>query len=299
MSRPRRFLLTGGVLTVLLALVAVASRGHRPGGGGGGEGGHVPLLLGEYLGVMMLVLMLIVTVLTGYGLASDRRRKALAGRTNWRRMLTGMLTVLVALAVGLLFTRNLTQRTTPVVQPPAGIGGQPLGTTVQRGQTSEPRQPRRESADVRWLTALLLGSLLVGAAVAAAFAVRHRRTDRDELEAEAALARALDEVLADTLDDLRAEGDPRTAVIHAYARMERTFAAYRVPRVPAEAPLEYVARVLDSLSVSGYAVRRLTLLFERAKFSTHEVDEGMKEEAIETLAAVRAELEAGHEAAAA
>ena len=99
-------------------------------------------------------------------------------------------------------------------------------------------------------------------------------------------------MLADTLDDLRQERDPRKAVISAYARMERTFAAYRVPRDPAEAPLEYMARALDRLSVSGAAVRRLTLLFERAKFSPHVVDRGMKDEAIETLAALRSELEA-------
>jgi hypothetical protein len=110
---------------------------------------------------------------------------------------------------------------------------------------------------------------------------------------------ALDAVLADTLEDLYAEHDPRAAVIAAYARMEQTFAAYRVPRQEAETPLEYVARVLDSLRVSSWAVRRLTLLFERAKFSSHEVDTAMKQEAIATLAAVRAELEAGdHEAVA-
>jgi hypothetical protein len=45
-------------------------------------------------------------------------------------------------------------------------------------------------------------------------------------------------------------------------------------------------------------VRRLTLLFERAKFSSHEVDATMKEDAIATLASLRAELEADAEDAA-
>jgi hypothetical protein len=80
-------------------------------------------------------------------------------------------------------------------------------------------------------------------------------------------------------------------VIRTYARMETTFAAYGVPRDESEAPLEYLARVLDSLRVSAYSVRRLTQLFERAKFSPHEVDTGMKGEAIEALAGLRAELE--------
>jgi hypothetical protein len=108
---------------------------------------------------------------------------------------------------------------------------------------------------------------------------------------------ALDEVLADSLDDLRADPDPRSAVIRAYARMERTFAAYGVPRDEAEAPLEYMARALDRLSVSAFSVRRLTQLFSRAKFSPHEVDAAMKDEAIEALVGLRAELEHKQEAA--
>ena len=67
----------------------------------------------------------------------------------------------------------------------------------------------------------------------------------DDWEREAALSAALDEVLADTLDDLRAEQDPRRAVIRAFARMEKTFAAHGVAREPAETPREYVVRVLD------------------------------------------------------
>ena len=51
-------------------------------------------------------------------------------------------------------------------------------------------------------------------------------------------------------DEVGAERDPRRAVIRTYARMERTFAAYGVARESSEAPLEYLTRVLDLLSVS-------------------------------------------------
>ena len=104
-------------------------------------------------------------------------------------------------------------------------------------------------------------------------------------------------VLKDSLEDLHGELDLRTAVIRTYARMEQTFAAYGVPRQPAEAPLEYLARVLDRLQVSSSAVERLTKLFARAKFSTHAIDAGMKAEAIEALAGLRAELDHTAEAA--
>jgi hypothetical protein len=156
----------------------------------------------------------------------------------------------------------------------------------------------RQQTESDWLGAVILGSILLGLAAAFASAAAYRRSHGSFLEEEAALAAALDAVLADTLQDLYAERDPRTAVINAYARMEETFAAYRVPRDEAETSLEYVERALDRLHVSGWAVRRLSLLFERAKFSSHEVGTAMKDDAIETLASVRGELEAEREAAA-
>jgi hypothetical protein len=156
-----------------------------------------------------------------------------------------------------------------------------------------------QRGESQWLGWVVLGSMGIGLVAAFGTAAVYRRRHGEHVDQEAALAAALDAVLADTLEDLYAERDPRAAVIGAYARMEQTFAAYRVPRDEAETPLEYLARVLDRLQVSQWAVRRLTLLFERAKFSTHEVDAGMKDEAIETLAALRAELEADeHEAVA-
>ena len=79
-------------------------------------------------------------------------------------------------------------------------------------------------------------------------------------------------------------------MIAAYARLERVLAAHRLPRRPAEAPLEYLARMLDDLAVSPEAARRLTDLFERAKFSQHAVGREMKEEAIAALETVRDDL---------
>ena len=71
-------------------------------------------------------------------------------------------------------------------------------------------------------------------------AARWRRHDQE-------LALLLADVVEETLDDLRAERDPRKAVIAAYARLERALAAYGLPRRPSEAPEEYVARILGDL----------------------------------------------------
>ena len=126
------------------------------------------------------------------------------------------------------------------------------------------------------------------ATVAWWYAGRARKRARGELHTElaAAVAQAVDE----SLDDLRAEPDPRRAVIAAYARLERVLAAHGVPRKPAEAPMEYLGRMLAELSVSDRAARALTDLFERAKFSQHAVGAEMKDEAIDALQTVRNDL---------
>lgn len=289
-------MLSGAALTALLAVVAVASRAHKPGGGTSGGGAKVPPVLLDYLGVLALVSIVLGGAIAVFAMADNRRRKALAGETHWLRSAVSLVFVFGAVWLVLFFTRHLHHAR--VTGPQGAIG--PVATVPKgpTGITARTRLGKPPAASDNWLGAAVLGSVLLGLAIAITTAVAFRRTHALELDEEAALAAALDAVLADTLEDLYAERDPRTAVINAYARMEETFAAYRVPRGEAETSQEYVQRALDRLDVSGWAVRRLTLLFERAKFSAHEVDSTMKDDAIDTLASVRAELEAEHQAVA-
>jgi Domain of unknown function (DUF4129) len=156
--------------------------------------------------------------------------------------------------------------------------------------------PRRGYEPQFALVPVLIVVGLVGTAVVAlVISSRRRRRALGDRLAFAELAEALEEVLAESLDDLRAERDPRKAVVAAYARLERTLAAYGLPRRPAEAPAEYLARILAELEVSHRSIGRLTALFERAKFSQHEVDAGMKEEAIDALETTRDELREARE----
>ena len=126
----------------------------------------------------------------------------------------------------------------------------------------------------------------------AAWDLSHRARRRRLEPLAEPLVPALADVLEETLDDLRAEADPRRAVIAAYARMERALAAYGLPRNAAEAPDEYLQRIFADLEVSRRATSRLTALFTWAKFSSHDVAPEMKQEAIEALEAVREELRA-------
>ena len=75
-------------------------------------------------------------------------------------------------------------------------------------------------------------------------------------------------------------------------RMERALAASGLARAPAEAPDEYLVRVLADLPVSRGSAARLTALFAWARFSGHDVHPEMKDEAIDTLEQVQRELAA-------
>jgi hypothetical protein len=103
-------------------------------------------------------------------------------------------------------------------------------------------------------------------------------------------------MLDDTLEDLERDPDPRRAVIAAWARMERGLAAAGLPRRPSEAPFEYAGRVLRTALTPAAgplrpdSVHRLTGLFERAKFSHHDIGEADRGQAIAALRAVRQEL---------
>jgi hypothetical protein len=145
----------------------------------------------------------------------------------------------------------------------------------------------RRPAEFDWVFAAAVGGgILLTALVVFS---RRRRLAEDEGEG---VEEELVAVVSDTIDDLRNEADPRRAVIAAYARMERALARHGHPRHPSEAPFEYLSRVLLGLRVRAAAVRDLTELFERAKFSTHEIDEPMKDRAIAALISIREDLQA-------
>jgi hypothetical protein len=192
-----------------------------------------------------------------------------------------LVTFLVAMALLTIVVRSLAGSVGPRLHPPApqGAGG---------GDSSA--APAGYEPEFTVWPVLAVAALAGVAAVAWWLAARGRRQAREPLGTTP--AEALADVLAETLDDLRAERDPRRAVIAAYARMERALAASGLPRDPSEAPEEYLRRILSDLAVTGRAAARLTSLFAWARFSGHDVRPEMKDEAIETLEQVQHELAA-------
>ena len=171
---------------------------------------------------------------------------------------------------------------------------------AQQGQTHIRRPlplkalPARH-AHFQWPLALGLGALVLLGGVWVV--VRRGRRPEPGLHEEG-VEEELVRAIGSTIDDLRSERDARRAVIAAYANMERILASHGLARGRAEVPYEYLARVLRVLQVSESSVRSLTELFEYAKFSPHEIDQAMKEQAIESLVAVQEDLQIRQELAA-
>jgi hypothetical protein len=278
-ERLRAFLAVAGV-SALVAFVAVASRGNAPRLGEDAPVGRPPALIADYLATLALLIVPLGAVLLVWGMLQKRMTPARKGGMAMGSPLARLL-VFVAL-VGLAFwavahlSRNENGPRLPTVPT----------QTAQAGSGKDNQGPTE--ARFSWLAALTLGSIGLAFAVTFLIAARHRRRGLPPGLSQ----QLVQEVLEESLDDLRAEPDPRRAVIRTYARMERTFGAHGLPRRPFEAPLEYLERILAFVEASAHSARRLTQLFERARFSEHDVDPQMRDEAIEALIALREELAA-------
>ena len=277
------FLTALGVL-VALVVVAIAARGSIPVGEGHARGPTDALL--DILFTLYLATIAGAVVLLVYMLVLRRQIEARGGDTVRRRKpLETLLSMIILIGAGSLLARRLaTFRPAPPPEPTEiAFNGQTLQSTTS--PDAVPYEP-----EFAWEASIATAALIVLALGAWWYSTRARRRARGELDREDRLATDLAAAMDESLDDLRAEPDPRRAVIAAYARLERVLAAHRLPRRPAEAPLEYLGRMLDDLSVTPEAARRLTDLFEMAKFSQHAVGMEMKEEAISALERVRDDL---------
>lgn len=269
------------VLLGLLVVVALASRDDAPGTGGGAPRETPVYLLDLLTSFFLLVVMPVGLVLLVYAYWVRGRDGPRRKPSSIRQAVVVVVSVAAVSLAAVAVARALQERreggegrdspAAALLRPPgAGDGRRPL------------YEPRLE-----WVPVLAFAALLTGAGVVVALR-SSRRSEEDDPDAR--LAAALAALAADTLDDLRAELDPRRAVIGAYARMEAALDAHGLPREASEAPLEYLARILSKLDVDERAVSDLTDLFARAKFSREDVDGSMKQQAISALVAVRDDL---------
>ncbi len=280
-------------LIVLLALVAAASRAGLPWSERSrGEGAS----LERVAQLAALVALAAVTAVLAVAFAARARRRSSRDRFEEEEELieaeaepesrlarfllrVGPYALVAVISVSILFAARGIDRIVP--RDTANRAG-PAQADEDR---TAPAVPGPESG----ATWVLLGVLGVFGTLAAVL-ILGPQARRSLLEARAGRHDAVATLVDESIDDLRSEGDPRRAVIAAYARMERGLGSAGLARQPFEAPLEYLRRVLLDLQAGAQPVGRLTELFERAKFSRHDVGTEAKDEAIECLLAIRGNL---------
>ncbi|HZS24533.1 MAG TPA: DUF4129 domain-containing protein [Gaiellaceae bacterium] len=265
-------------VAALVALAAIASNG-KPLSGSGRGAGPSPTFF-DYLATTLVLAAVVLLAVAVYVLLMRNVRTSAPQRGRWHIVST-LLGFAAAAALAVLlahshFERRL--RSLEQGQPPA------RQKPVHRGLHS---QGSGRGARLRWDEISVFLVLVAGTGVVLLARRRTRRPPR-VWRFDREVAQALDE----SIDDLRSDPDLRRAIISAYARMEGALGRAGIPRARSEAPFEYMTRALEALDASAASARRLTALFERAKFSQHEPEPEMRDEAIAALVAVRDELAA-------
>lgn len=282
-GRTARLAMVAGGLLVLLAVVAFAS---RSGFGHSSNAAPSPQFV-SYAFTAFLILFVLAIPFVVYTFLLQMREGKIARKSLKRRLLANLLTIVVFSLIAFvilyikahhwhIFHANLSH--------------------LKNARNALKKSPHAKTGNYQpafeW--SLFWVMVAAGAIVASALYIQHRRRKRlpgVPLGLGPTIAEDLAQTIGGAIEDLEAESDPRRAVIAAYARMEGVLARHGLRRRPSETPVEYMRRVLTDLTSRGDAVERLTTLFEQAKFSTHEIDLGMKADAIGALRQIRDDLQ--------
>jgi hypothetical protein len=279
------------MLVVLLAVAAVGSRAVLGGAGEAPTTAPPVRVPAEAVAVP-----LVLAVLAGLGLLVVALRPARRRRdpeqpdwvyepppVPWQEKALVLLAVALLVGVVLGTVWLLAPRGAP------GPAGPPASAPGAAPATVPPPAPTGPSA-APWLWPA--AGVVVLAAGAAGLLVA-RAAGRRRRAPAATTGRAGDRlagVLEDSAEDLRAEPDPRRAVLAAYARMEGALGPRGAGRLRHETALEYLERLLARRNLEPQPLRRLTGLFQLARFSDHQVTRAMRADAVGALEAITAAL---------
>jgi hypothetical protein len=274
-------------LTGLLSVIALAARGSYPIDHGRVASRPVPVTLQDSF-ITLLEIAYVIVIIAILVVLFKRRSLDNSQESHWLRNFILVMTLsLVVTVLGSWAIRHghHARHQQQAKQQAKGGAQEAQSNKPKPGSSLHPNQVRQ--AKFQWpLAAGIAGLVLLGGVL---ILVRRRQSAVVELPRQD-LQDELIQMIDTTVEDLLREGDARKAVIASYASMERTLASHGFARIPAEAPLEYLGRILETLEVRPDAVRSLTNLFEYAKFSPHDIDGQMKESAIEALLTIREDL---------
>ncbi len=270
----------------LLALLGVVAFASRSGFSGSSNAKPTPGYVSYAFTAFLIVFVLMIPI-AAYALLMQAREGEVARKSFKSRVIQNLLTVAFfgLIAFGVIYLKRHHAHIFNVnARALRNISGR---TTSRHGGKPGAFEPSFE-----WP---VLAAAIVVLAVGGAFAYRSYRTRkrRSAVRLEPSVVEDFAATIGDAIAGLEAETDARRAVIAAYARMEGVLGRHGMRRRPSETPVEYLGRILTGLTSRSDAVARLTSLFEEAKFSRHEIDDGMKREAIDALRAIREDLQDG------
>jgi len=281
----------GGVIAAGLLLVVAATVGPLP-APPGDPGAKVMIHLPDVVRIMVLGLLALSAIIL---LAVQRRRPT--GETPppstpprrltpWAAALVSLLPLLLVVLGWYLASRYWAgSDRPPIEQAFAALAGLlDLLTLADKPPTSI---PSLDLAIAALLALLTLGIFALMVLVALADRLETWWAERGARAGAAALPDALARIQA----DLRTEPDARLAIIRAYGRFERALAGARAPRAVWQTPAEFMRTTLARFPVAAAPVRRLTALFEVARFSAHPLGLEARDAACECLDEIGTALE--------
>lgn len=289
--RDTRPALAAGVVALLLIGVALAT----PGGFALVESvasrplrGELPVV-GEYLLVALVVVSAITAILLAVKARSERPLDEESRYFRWLRApwwirvavtIAGIVVIVIAVMLVVRAGVDLPSALSGLVgdAPPAG--------------SDAPRAPGEAGGTnlVGWLATIVFAM-----AVTLVLALLFILITPEGSIADLAGVDPTDEV-ADSVElglaDLTTIANPRAAVLACYRTMTIAFRRAGVQERPSDTPFEFLERALVARRVDHDCARRLTELFERARFSNHTIDETTRREALSALNTVQNQLEA-------
>ena len=237
----------------------------------------IPTLM-RYLIAGIGALMVIALILLRVTVMRSEGRVRTSGRSRWR----WVALILVAAALWATFAA---WRQDQVTTEQTGPGARPT-PVVTSGPGTDPDGGTTEYSEPLGYAVGGLFALALAVMTAALLLLFRKEPDEQRVDIDDALRNEL----AAGLDDLLDIDDPRAAVIACYSRMETVVELAGIDAAASDTPFELLARLLRERQVSETSARRLTELFEEAKFSIRPIDEPMRQEALSAIAEVRREL---------
>jgi hypothetical protein len=286
-NAPRSIKLTI-VSVALLALLAVVAFASRSGLGPESQAQPTPRYV-SYAFTLFLIVFVLAIPVAAYGFLIQAREGQVARKSFKSRIISNFATMIFFgfLAFMVFYLKRHHNQIFHIDT-----------SALDKSKNALKNRPHRAGAgkyepQFEWIVFwIALAGVLIGAVVMYLLYRRNKQRKVLTAEAEPSVTEDLVASMSSAIEDIEAEPDARRAVIAAYARMEGVLGRHGLRRKPSETPLEYLRRILLGLTGRADAVRRLTGLFEQAKFSRHEIDASMKQDAIGALREIRDDMEA-------